>query len=317
MTSFVNSSVNAAKSFNTGYGRAIKEFGPVTGIIAALPGTILDATARADLKTYFSTKAKTDLRTSRFYAYHGLVGWEEANGDAKSESLPNGLSKYVGDGKPTYTLRFDGGGMAQHLMMRNLKNAHQTFEFFFIHETGELGGTVVKNASGSFDLGTIKLHQLWAGGRKFANGSNGESTMLMMTLNNTLQVNENYGYIDLDFDIVDATKGITDVRLVVTNLTSTKWKVELLAGYTSQDLTAYYPTELTDVACYVVKNKTAVTTLTVSAAATKTGYMELTLSAAPTAGHKLTFDLAAISVLEGELIFGHESLGPVEVTQPA
>jgi hypothetical protein len=313
----VNTTSGVVDSFNTNFGRNIKEFGAPIALLAVKPGTILDAAARVDLKATLNTMAKSAVRANRLYAFFGLVGWEEANGDPKTSSLPNGLTKYNGDGKPVYTLRYDGGGIAQHKLMRKMKNKHKTFDFFIVHEGGEIGGVVVKNTNGSFDLAAIKFHQIWAMKRTLANGNDCESTGMYFVMNNTKQLNENYGWIDTDFDVEEATKGFVDVRIVATNISSTKWKLELLAGETSEDLSAYFPTELAVAGAYVVKNLTTAATLTPSGVALVTGGFELTFSAI-TSTNKLTFDLAAPAALAAlaSPVVGYESVGPLAMTQP-
>ena len=202
--------------------------------------------------------------------------------------------------------------------MRKLTNKHNAFDVFVVHEGGEIGGVVVKNTDGSYDLKGIKFHQFFAMHRKYANGSEGETTGLFLVLNKTKQVNEDYGWIDTDFDLEEATKGFTDVRIVATNVSSTKWKLQLLAGQTSEDLSAYFPTELAVAGAYVVKNLTTPATLTPSSVALVTGGFELTFSSAITAGNKLTFDLAAPAALAAlaSPVVGYESVAPLAVTQP-
>ncbi|MBM6753140.1 hypothetical protein H6A65_16990, partial [Mediterraneibacter glycyrrhizinilyticus] len=91
-----------------------------------------------------------------------------------------------------------------------------------------------------------------------------------------------YGWIETDFDLEEAMKGFVDVRLVATNISATKWKLEVLAGETSEDLSAYFPTELAVAGAYVVKNTTASTTLTPSGVVLVTGGFELTFSSITT-----------------------------------
>ena len=314
-TSIVDQSAYLGKPKNVNVGRNIKEFGMVIGLIGVKPGTLIDGTALADLKTFFTNLAVNNNAYNRCYRLGPITGWEEANGDTKSESLPNGLTKYIADGKPTYTIRFDGKGFDYQRIIRSFKNAQRFLEWFVVHETGEIGGVRVINADGSYHMKGIKFFQLYAAARKFATSSNGEVPMLMATLDNVKQVNEDYAYIDTDFDVMEATAGVVDVHLEATNSTSTKWNVKCLAGYTKQDLSAMFPTELAATTAFVVKNVTAGTTLTVSAVAPKTGYFEITLSAAPTTGDKLTIQLASVSVLAGLGVSHYES-DIATVTQP-
>lgn len=314
-TSVVDQSAYLGKPKNVNVGRCIKEFGQPVMLIGVKPGTIIDGTALADVKAFFTGLAVNNNAYNRCYRLGRITGWEEANGDSKSESLPNGLTKYIADGKPTYTIRFDGKGFDYHRILRSFKNAQRFLEWFIVHETGEIGGVVVVNADGSYHMKGIKFFQLFTPARKFATSSNSEAPMLMATLDNVRQTNEDYAYIDLDFDIEEATAGVVDVHLEATNSTSTKWNVKCLAGYTKQDMSAMFPTELAATTAFVVKNLTAGTTLTVSGVSAKTGYFEVTLSAAPTTGDKLTIQLASVSVLSGLGVAYYES-DIIQVTQP-
>lgn len=315
MTYLVNQSAYIGKPKNVNVGRQIKDFGPVIGIIGVKPGTILNAEARANLKTYFEGLSRNDNSYNRCYALHDIVGWEEANGDPKTESLPNGVTKYIADGKPVFTARYDGGGHDQFRILRSFKNSHRFLRFFLIHETGEIGGVVSATATGDYDLKPIEFSQVWPMARKFATSSASEMAGLYLALTDSSQINDKYGYIDLDFDIEDATAGLVDVHLEATNSAATKWNVKAFAGYTKQDMSAMFATELAATSAFVVKNITAGTTLTVSAVTAKTGYFEITLSAAPTTGHQLSISLAAPSVLNGLSVSWYES-DTIIVTQP-
>lgn len=315
MTVIVNQSSYVGKPVNVNVGRQMKDLGPVIGLIGVVPGTVLNAEARANLKTFFEGLAYNDNPYARCYALHGLVGWEEANGDPKTESLPNGVTKYLADGKPTYTVRFDGGGFDFFRILRSFKNSQNFLHWFVLHETREIGGKVSYTDSGDYDLKPLSFHQLFPFGRKFATSSNAEPAGLYIVLNDTHQINEGYGYIDLDFDIKEATSGITDVHLEVTSISATKYAVKAFAGYTKQDMSVMFPTELSAPAAFPVKDLTSGTTLTVTGVAPKVGYFEVTLSAAPTAGHKLRFSMGTPSVLDGLGVSWFES-DYIDITAP-
>ena len=307
-TSIVDQSAYLGKPKNVNVGRNIKEFGAPVAIIGLPPGTVLDSTKRADLKTALAAMAVNDNPYARLYALNGITGWEEANGDTKSETTGNGMTRYISDGKTTITMHFEGKGFDFHRILRSFTNSQRFLEYLIYHETGELGGVRVINADGSYDLKGIKFFQLYTAGRKFATPSAGEKPMLMATLDNMRQINEDYAYIDTDFDVQSVLAGITDVHLEVFSISTTKYGVRVLSGYTKQDFSAMFATEMTaGTTSVVVKNITAGTTLSVTGIVAKVGYFEVTLSAAPTAGNKLRFQLPAPSVLNGLGISWFES----------
>ncbi|HEY8969719.1 MAG TPA: hypothetical protein VIM64_11520 [Puia sp.] len=311
----VNSKSCGIKSMNQGIGRCIQEFGMPTGLIYAPGDGKITEAQLATLKATLEANSLIDAPVSRWQPLGNLVNWEVANGDPRTETLPNNVTKYLGDGFPVYTARWDGGGFAMHLNRRKLTNSQASGKYFIIHNTSTIGGKVIKNTDGTTDLQGLTMAQVFTLGRGFATATTSEIYSTAFAFDNTRQLNEDYGFIEADFDVLESMIAVTDVELIATNSTSTKWNVKALAGYAKADLSVYFPTELAAAGAWVARNETAGTTLTISAVAAKEGYFELTLSAAPTSGNKLSFKLAALSVLEPLGVVGYES-EKVYVTQP-
>ncbi len=290
------------KSYNVGFGRNFKEFAPVIGVIPVPKGTFLSQADINTIQTTLNARALNDNPLLRSMVIGTFIEFTEAGADPKKESLPNGVELILANGIPVFTGTLRDGGFNMHLNLLNYKNAHTLYDFLFIHSDQTIGGTW-RTVSGAKVLYGISMSQVWTLDRQFATISASEKTRLVLAVRNPMDLNENYGYVECDFDVLGTIPTITNVDLEIANSAAGTLTVKAYEKFTKVDLRDYFSSELTGTTKFVFFNETTGAAMPISACIAVAGGWKATPTSAPTSGDIISVKLAAPSVLIGASVF--------------
>lgn len=281
----------------------------ITAAVAIPKGYVYTATTLLDFRTTLQAQLVNDTYASRAFI---INGFEEI--DDQSEGRQQ--KTWAGTGNKTTTRRstydwvfyYENGAMCRHQSLLQFNNRQNEFDYLFFDTDWNIIGTDRLDSNGVPGFGGVSLTEFFVDNWKAATGSDPAMFMCNFKINDTKQLNENYAYAKLDFDIT-ALSQIQDVILQPIGSTN-KYdatgaiNIAIYAGCGGQNLVTLYGSSIANIARFIFKNTATGATITqtgLTVAGSGDGqYLAVNLDATtnyPTAGGYITADLVAVSTI--------------------
>ena len=186
---------------------SINSYGDLKGIGLLRAGTkITEANFKLD------TSWETLIKDSKYFPYLDVYNFEQTTPENEIATSSTGLKRIIRDGKPEYTLTFNGNPCTAK-SLQNKKGL--VWDIVLIFDKGILvkdngDGTISGFQASYFDVGTLRLQQ----------GTDIQSVSVMFQLDNSLDFNTRFGFVTtqaIGFDLT-SLKGAfaTDLQFTAT-----------------------------------------------------------------------------------------------------
>lgn len=192
-------------------------FGDLTGFIALNKGVPIE-----DIST--ESTYKNAILANQIHPLVGIYNFEQSTPENERATSSIGVITKIRDGKPQFSLTFTKGGCF-HKALYSL-SGYNRFDIALVFEKGILvadeNGVSKGFSAGTIDVETFKLQQ----------GSDPQSSTVMLQLTNATQFNERHKFISFDelgFD-ANSINGAIEVDLSIGTNTATSIPVRVTAG---------------------------------------------------------------------------------------
>lgn len=189
---------------------------------------------------------------------------------------------------------------------------HGQFDAIRLDRSNVIWGRTSTTQAGVSVLGGRELSNLFVGDYMANDGSKGGQLTVSMEYRDSKQVNETFGYVQMDSNPMDDGTGLISVLLTGSSSAQTTITITGKTAY-GGDLHALYATELAVVSAFRVFNAATRGVITVSAVAATTTGWTITIPVPgtdpdnPGTGNLVAVSLALPSILDGLNVPGIES----------
>ena len=196
---------------------SITSYGDLKGIILLRPGTKITAENFA-LSTYWQTL----IQDKKAFPYLNLFNFEQTTPENETATSSTGNLRTIRDGKPQYTLTFDGNPC----LVKSLRNkkglvwdiilVFDKATVFLVNENGTISGF----QASYFDVGTMTLQS----------GTDIQGVTAMIQLDSAEDFNANQGFVLSNVINLNRIKGAFEADLTVTAKAGTAVLVRALSA---------------------------------------------------------------------------------------
>jgi hypothetical protein len=200
---------------------------------------------------YLQNKTMETEPLNRFYPVMGIRTFTDNSEATVVENGGYGTPKTVRDGKYSFTIEHEGGGLCLSNKLRKFNN--KNFSIFLINDEGLLIGK--KTTTG---LKSISLDRLYQDPHKFNDGAATAKYMTQITITDAADLNENMGFFKFnDSNLASDILGLIDLTLVqIVDAGAATIKVKVIEkGCSGANIGAKFNGEL-DVVGAFVSNRT-------------------------------------------------------------
>lgn len=196
---------------------SITSYGDLKGIILLRPGTKITAEDFA-LTSYWETL----IQDKRAFPYGNLFSFEQTTPENETATSSTGNLRTIRDGKPQYTLTFDGNPC----LVKSLRNKKGlVWDIILVFDKATLflvnsDGTISGFQASYFDVGTMTLQS----------GTDIQGVTVMFQLDSAEDFNVNQGFVLSNVINLNRIKGAYEADLTVTAEAGTNVLVRALSS---------------------------------------------------------------------------------------
>lgn len=196
---------------------SITSYGDLKGIILLRPGTKITAEDFA-LTSYWETL----IQDKRAFPYGNLFSFEQTTPENETATSSTGNLRTIRDGKPQYTLTFDGNPC----LVKSLRNKKGlVWDIILVFDKATLflvnsDGTISGFQASYFDVGTMTLQS----------GTDIQGVTVMFQLDSAEDFNVNQGFVLSNVINLNRIKGAYEADLTVSAAAGTSVTVRALSS---------------------------------------------------------------------------------------
>lgn len=196
---------------------SITSYGDLKGIILLRPGTKITAEDFA-LTSYWETL----IQDKRAFPYGNLFSFEQTTPENETATSSTGNLRTIRDGKPQYTLTFDGNPC----LVKSLRNKKGlVWDIILVFDKATLflvnsDGTISGFQASYFDVGTMTLQS----------GTDIQGVTVMFQLDSAEDFNVNQGFVLSNVINLNRIKGAYEADLTVSATAGTSVTVRALSS---------------------------------------------------------------------------------------
>lgn len=186
------------------------------GILAPVTNAIITRTNMADaatLQAFINAQLHHDDPLKRWHLLAPYRGFEDMSEDMQTFTDEYGDKEVTDDVRYMHTYRLKNG-KAGHKNLRTFNKQHEKYVYFEIAASILMGATHPDlDANGDTQMTGYDLNLLFAPGKRNATRTEPMYTRIMLGLADTVQVNDEYFDVDMEFNPLRALKGVIEVTL--------------------------------------------------------------------------------------------------------
>lgn len=271
--------------------------------------TLIDAAARADIRSFLKTRAQAPVKADRFQPTPRIVSAEPQGSDAVKESAPAGFERIIRESGYAFMFAFWKGGKTYHSKLRTFNGLQDLYDLLLVDSNNVLMGTSAVDANGAWAMKGYSLAQIFTDSYKFNDASKGSEVKMFVSLASSAEFNDKFEFIELDFNFGSDIKGVVDVALHHVGTTAPGATLTLAPMAGGENLVARFPTVLNALTAWVhTRQDTGATLATTAVSAISAVGFRITpdLSGVPS-DTLIRTSLAPMTTLSGLGLKGYES----------